>query len=172
MSGTRSSGSSSLDSDLSGSGAGTARPVSGGVGAGRGSESLRADVAGSGAGAGENVEIDETRRLISSDKVTGTAVYNRNGDNLGSIYGLMLDKVSGRVAYAVMSFGGSLGIGERYHPLPWGTLTYDTARGGYVVDLSRDQLEGAPSYAEEDDVWSRPDYGRRVHDYYGMPYTI
>ena len=170
MSGTRGSGSSSFDSDRAGTGAGTARPRAGGIG--RGSESLRADVAGTGAGAGEDLEIDETRRLISADKVTGTAVYNRNGDDLGTIYGLMLDKISGRVAYAVMSFGGFLGIGERYHPLPWGTLTYDTARGGYVVDLSRDQLEGAPSYAAEDDVWSRPDYGRRVHDYYGMPYTM
>lgn len=168
MSGTRGSG--SYDSDLSGTGAGTARPRAGG--AGRGSASLRADVAGTGAGAGEDLEIDETRRLISSDKVTGTAVYNRNGDTLGSIYGLMIDKISGRVAYAVMSFGGFLGIGERYHPLPWATLTYDTARGGYVVDLSRDQLEGAPSYERDDDVWSRPDYGRRVHDYYGLPYTL
>jgi len=72
----------------------------------------------------------------------------------------------------VMSFGGFLGIGERYHPLPWATLTYDTSRGGYVVDLSRDQLEGGPSYAENDDVWSRPDYGRTVHDYYGLPYSM
>ena len=169
MSGTRGS---SFDSDIAGTGAGTARPAAPGPGLGRGSESLRSDMAGTGAGAGEDVEIDETRRLISADKVTGTAVYNRNGDNLGSIYGLMIDKFSGRVAYAVMSFGGFLGIGERYHPLPWATLTYDTSRGGYVVDLSRDQLEGGPSYAENDDVWSRPDYGRTVHDYYGLPYSM
>ncbi len=146
------------------------------LGAGRGGDSLRADMAGAGQGAGAepgvDLEIDETSRLISSDKVTGTAVYNRNGDTLGSIYGLMIDKVDGRVAYAVMSFGGFLGIGERYHPLPWGTMTYDTARGGYVVDLSRDQLEGAPSYERDEDVWSSPDYGRRVHDYYGQPYPM
>lgn len=132
------------------------------------SGSIRTDNAATGTG----VEIDETHRLISSDKVTDTTVYNRNGETLGSIYGLMIDKISGRVAYAVMSFGGFLGIGERYHPLPWGTLTYDPARGGYVVDLSRDQLEDAPSYAREDDVWSRPGYGREVHDYYGQPYMM
>lgn len=170
MSGTR--GSSSLISDISGTGPGTARPATGEPGVGRGSESLRADIAATGAGAGEDVEIDETGRLISSDKVTGTAVYNRNGDTLGSIYGLMIDKINGRVAYAVMSFGGFLGIGERYHPLPWGTLTYDTSRGGYVVDLSQDQLEGAPSYAQGDDVWSRPGYGQTVHDYYGVPHVM
>jgi hypothetical protein len=148
----------------------------GSLGIGRGGESLRADMAGTGAGTGAeaavDLEIDETLRLISSDKVTGTTVCNRNGETLGSIHGLMIDKVSGRVAYAVMSFGGFLGIGERYHPLPWGTLTYDTGRGGYVVDLSRDQLAEAPSYGLEDDVWSRPDYGRRVHDYYGLPYPM
>jgi hypothetical protein len=172
MSGSRDRGSSSLDSDIAGTGPGIARPTSGGTGMSHGNESLRSDMAATGAGAGEDVEIDETRRLISSDKVTSTAVYNRNGDTLGSIYGLMIDKISGRVAYAVMSFGGFLGIGERYHPLPWGTLTYDTARGGYVVDLTQDQLEGAPSYGRDDDVWSRPGYGQTVHDYYGVPYVM
>lgn len=122
--------------------------------------------------AGSDVAIDETHRLIAADKVEGTTVYNRTGDSLGSIYGLMLDKVDGRVAYAVMSFGGFLGIGERYHPLPWATLTYDTARGGYVVDLSREQLEDAPSYASDESPWDRPGYGRTVHDYYGLPYMM
>ncbi len=121
---------------------------------------------------GGDMAIDETHRLIAADKVEGTAVYNHNGDSLGSVYGLMIDKVSGRVAYAVMSFGGFLGIGERYHPLPWGALTYDTSRGGYVVDLTREQLEGAPSYASDESPWERPGYGRTVYDYYGLPYTM
>jgi len=121
---------------------------------------------------GGGVAVDETRRLISADKVQGTSVYNRGGDSLGSIYGLMIDKISGQVAYAVMSFGGFLGIGERYHPLPWGALTYDTSRGGYVVDLTREQLEGAPSYASGEEPWSRPGYGRTVNDYYGLPYMF
>ena len=121
---------------------------------------------------GGGVAVDETRRLISADKVQGTSVYNRGGDSLGSIYGLMIDKISGQVAYAVMSFGGFLGIGERYHPLPWGALTYDTSRGGYVVDLTREQLEGAPSYASGEEPWDRPGYGRTVNDYYGLPYMF
>jgi hypothetical protein len=64
------------------------------------------------------VETDETRDLISSDKVEGTSVYDRNGNNLGTISNVMLDKRSGQVAYAVLSFGGFLGMGSRYHPLP------------------------------------------------------
>src|SRR3712207_214470 len=117
---------------------------------------------------GGGVAVEETERLISSDKVEGTSVYNRQGESLGSVYTVMIDKYSGRVAYAVMSFGGFLGIGERYHPLPWGALTYDTGKGGYVVDVSRDQLEKAPSYGRDETPWSDPAYGRRVSDYYGV----
>src|SRR5215207_8063360 len=91
----------------------------------------------------EGVAIDETTRLIASNKVEGTAVYNQEGEHLGSVYNFMVDKVSGQVAYAVMSFGGFLGLGERYHPLPWKVLTYDTTMGGYVVDLDR-PLDYAP----------------------------
>src|SRR6202140_2799564 len=96
--------------------------------------------------AGGAVATDETDRLISSDKVVGTAVYNLQGEHLGSVYNLMVDKISGQVAYAVMSFGGFLGMGESYHPLPWRVLKYDVRQGGYVVDLDRRRLEGAPSY--------------------------
>jgi hypothetical protein len=114
----------------------------------------------------------ETSNLIAADKVNGTAVYNRAGERIGDIYDVMIDKVSGKVAYAVMSFGGFLGIGERYHPLPWSVLTYDTSMGGYVVPLDRAQLEGAPTYAANENVdWGDRDFGRRVHDYYGArPY--
>ena len=119
---------------------------------------------------GEGVNTDETDRLIASDKVEGTAVYNRAGDRLGSVHTVMIDKFSGQVSYAVMSFGGFLGIGERYHPLPWGALTYDTRLGGYVVDLGREQLEGAPSHGRDEAPWGDPAYGRGVSDYYGVPY--
>src|SRR5271157_4713362 len=64
-------------------------------------------------------------RLIAASKVNGTTVYNRAGEKLGSIYDVMLAKGSGKAEYAVMSFGGFLGIGDRYHPLPWDALTYD-----------------------------------------------
>ena len=88
----------------------------------------------------------ETGNLISSAKVEGTSVYNRGGDFLGSIHNLMIDKASGHVAYAIMSFGGFLGIGDQFHPLPWSVLKYDTNMGGYVVDLDKQQLEGGPAY--------------------------
>jgi hypothetical protein len=106
------------------------------------------------------------RRLISADKVEGTAVYNRAGERLGTVENIMIDKISGRVAFAVMSFGGFLGIGENHHPLPWSVLTYDTSKGGYVVDLTREQLEGAPTYAAADNVDLSDTHGQRVYDYY------
>jgi hypothetical protein len=110
---------------------------------------------------------DETFSLISASKVTGTNVYNVQGDSLGSIYDVMLDKRSGKIAYAVMSFGGFLGIGERYHPLPWATLKYDKRQGGYVVGLTREQLEKAPTYAaSETPAWGDRAYEQKIHDYY------
>ena len=82
----------------------------------------------------------------------------------------MIEKYSGQVAYAVMSFGGFLGMGESYHPLLWRTLTYDTRKGGYVVDLDRRQLETAPSYTSSSAPnWSDRTYGHRVDDFYGVP---
>ena len=69
-----------------------------------------------------------------------------------------------------MSFGGFLGIGESYHPLPWRLLKYDVRQGGYVVDLDRRRLEGAPSYTSSSlPNWSDRTYGHRVDDYYGVP---
>src|SRR5919205_1994263 len=94
----------------------------------------------------DNINIDETNRLIASNKVEGTAVYNRQGEKLGSVHNFMVDKRSGKVEYAVMSFGGFLGMGDSYHPLPWKVLTYDTSKGGYVVDLDKRMLQEAPSY--------------------------
>ena len=129
------------------------------------------DTTRTGAIAGAGVAIDETDRLIASDKVEGTAVYNRAGDRLGSVYTLMIDKYSGQVSYAVMSFGGFLGIGERYHPLPWKALTYDTDLGGYVVDVTREQLDRAPTFGRDETPWaSNPNYGRDVYSHYGLPY--
>ena len=114
--------------------------------------------------------IDETARLISSDKVEGTAVYNRQEQKLGSVHNFMVDKVTGQVAYAIMSFGGFLGIGEKYHPLPWRVLTYDERLGGYVIDLDRGQLEAAPTYEPSyNPNWADRSYGNRIDDYYGVP---
>jgi hypothetical protein len=107
--------------------------------------------------------------LIAAEKVKGTDVYNRAGEKLGSVEDIMIDKVSGRAIYAVMSFGGFLGMGEKHHPLPWATLKYDTQKGGYVVNLDKKQLEGAPNYDRDSEFKWTPDYGRKVDSYYKAP---
>lgn len=117
------------------------------------------------------VEKDETTDLIASSKVEGTTVYNRQGEKLGEVYNFMVGKRSGQVAYAVMSFGGFLGIGQKYHPLPWDALTYDTDKKGYVVDADRERLMGAPSYGIGEEPFSQPDYGRQVREYWSSDPT-
>lgn len=116
--------------------------------------------------ASRSLPTDETRDLIASNKVEGTAVYDRNGERLGSVYNFVVGKRSGQVAYAVMSFGGWLGMGGSYHPLPWNALTYDTNRGGYVVNLDKDRLRNAPSHKADHDTSSDPGFWRRVADYW------
>ena len=116
----------------------------------------------------QDEHVEETGALISAGKVKGTTVYNASGDDLGSIHDLMIDKRSGRVVYAVMSFGGFLGIGEKYHPLPWSVLTYDEDKGGYNIDLSVEQLRGAPSYfSDELRTFGDRAENARVSTYYG-----
>lgn len=111
--------------------------------------------------------LNESATVISASKVTGTNVYNTAGDSLGEIYDVMIDKRSGKIAYAIMSFGGFLGIGEQYHPLPWTTLKYDTRQNGYVVGLTKEQLQGAPTYGfNETPAWGDRAYEGRIHDYY------
>ena len=114
--------------------------------------------------------INTASSVISSDKVQGTKVYNPNGDKLGSVESLLLDKLSGKVRYAVMEFGGFLGLGTDVYPLPWETLKYDTGLGGYVVSLTKEQLEGAPRYARETTQDYNDEYGRKVNEYYGVPW--
>ncbi|WP_158241452.1 PRC-barrel domain-containing protein [Novosphingobium sp. TH158] len=114
------------------------------------------------------VAIDETDSLIASNKVEGTAVYNHQGERLGSIMNFMVDKRSGEVEYAVMSFGGFLGMGQEYYPLPWDILDYDTEQGGYVVDLDEADLEHAPRYeASSEPVYDQA-YMTSVQGYYGL----
>ena len=116
-----------------------------------------------------DVATDETGRLIASNKVEGTAVYNRAGERLGSVYNFMVDKISGQVAYAVMSFGGFLGIGEDYYPLPWSALTYNPKLGGYEVNITEQQLKNAPKYSRHDNWdWSDRSRMERVSHYYGL----
>ena len=109
--------------------------------------------------------------MVSSADVNGTEVYSPTGDHLGQIHHLMIDKVSGQIAYAVMSFGGFLGVGANEHPVPWKKLTYDTDLGGFVTDITQDQLTDAPAWG--DNWYEDRDYQRRNYDYYGVsPYWI
>jgi len=112
------------------------------------------------------IERDETYDLISSEKVEGTAVYNRDGERLGTINNFMVGKRDGQVRYAVLSFGGLFGMGERFYPLPWDVLNYDTDKGGYVVDLDKQVLQDAPSYERGDEPTYDRDYDERIDTYY------
>jgi hypothetical protein len=108
--------------------------------------------------------------LIESDRVEGTTVYDPSGNNIGSIKRLMIEKVSGKVAYAMMSFGGFLGMGEDEHTIPWSKLTYDTSLGGYRTDITEEQLRGAPTFTRDQDYdWSNRDRERELHDYWQSP---
>ena len=114
-------------------------------------------------------ETRETAKLIASDKVEGTPVYRSNGERVGEIKRIMIDKISGKVAYAVMSFGGFMGIGEDYYPLPWSLLSYNPELEGYEVNLSESQLKNAPRYSKHENWdWSDRARERTIYDYYGM----
>jgi hypothetical protein len=107
--------------------------------------------------------------LISSDKVEGTSVYDASGDKIGETDHLMIDRMSGMVRYAIMTFGGFLGIGEGEYPLPWKAFRYDTNLGGYVANVTEEQLQNAPEFTE--DSWSDRDWETRLHKNYGSaPY--
>jgi hypothetical protein len=110
----------------------------------------------------------ETGNLIGSDKVEGTAVYGPDNNKIGSIQRVMIDKLSGTVSYAVLSFGGFLGIGDDYYPLPWQSLEYDTRLGGYRTNVTEQQLRGAPKFGNYNDWnWADASRNRTVNNYYG-----
>jgi hypothetical protein len=120
-----------------------------------------------------SLETKETTSLIGSDKVEGTAVYGGDQKKIGSLERVMIDKISGKVAYAVLSFGGFLGMGEDYYPVPWAMLRYDTDLGGYRLNLTKDQLEQAPKFSDSQGWnWNREN-DRRVYQYYeANPYWM
>lgn len=116
-----------------------------------------------------DASANETHTLIGSDKVEGTAVFGPDGERMGSIARVMIEKRTGRVSYAVLSFGGFLGIGDDHYPVPWPALKYNTALGGYQIAVTVNQLEGAPRHsAEGDRDWAK---AAEIDDYYGAPAT-
>lgn len=118
----------------------------------------------------DTLDRNETRNLISSSKVEGTTVYSLAGEKLGTIRNFMVDKFSGEADYAVLEFGGFLGLGSDNYPIPWEKLSYDTDKGGYVVDITREQLEDAPRYSVNEAPEYTDEYGRTVYGYYGLSY--
>jgi sporulation protein YlmC with PRC-barrel domain len=113
-----------------------------------------------------------TYSVISSAKVEGSAVYNPERERLGSIDDLMIDKRSGQVRYAVLEFGGILGIGTDKYPLPWDTMHYDIDLDGYVVSVAKEQLKNAPRYADDRSPEYTPEFGRTIYDYYSIPWYL
>jgi sporulation protein YlmC with PRC-barrel domain len=108
---------------------------------------------------------DTSGRLIAAGEVQGTNVYNRAAEKLGSVEDIMIDKMSGNAKYAILSFGGFLGMGSNEYPIPWEKLTYDTRLGGFVVDIDKRVLENAPVYTEGSH-WSDKQW-RAVDTHYG-----
>jgi sporulation protein YlmC with PRC-barrel domain len=118
----------------------------------------------------DTLETDENIRVIASTKVEGTRVYDKAGEKLGSISTVMIEKRSGKATYAVLEFGGLFGLGSDHYPIPWDMLTYRETQGGYVVDIDKSQLEGAPRYQADVVPAYDDDYGRGVYGYWGVPY--
>lgn len=110
---------------------------------------------------------------VRASSVTGTDVFNPKGERLGTVDDIVIDKDSGAACYAVMSFGGFLGLGKTYHPLPWEKLTYDRKMSGYVVDLDKEKLKDAPHFKrDEEPDWRDRRYGEDIRMFYGIPPMI
>jgi hypothetical protein len=109
--------------------------------------------------------IHPNHALISSEDVQGTEVYGPDDTSIGEIDHLMIEKVSGRVAYAVLSFGGFMGLAHSHYPVPWAALKYDVALGGYRTGITEDVLRDAPDFS--DDSWADRDWETRTHRHYG-----
>jgi sporulation protein YlmC with PRC-barrel domain len=120
----------------------------------------------------QGTEARETQNLIASDKVEGTPVRRSDGEKIGTIERVMIEKRSGQVAYAVMSFGGFMGLGEEYYTLPWSVLKYNTGLDAYELNLNEQQLRGAPRRnAEGLDASYDREWEEHVHRYYNAtPY--
>jgi len=110
-------------------------------------------------------------RVLSASTLSGDDVYNKKGEKLGSIKELMLDIESGRVCYAVLSFGGFLSLGEKLFAVPWSALKVDTENKRFVMDAAEERLKNAPGF--DSDNWPNmadTTWEKSVHAYYGTTY--
>jgi PRC-barrel domain protein len=114
----------------------------------------------------------KTHTLIASDRVEGTPVRRADGEKIGTIQRLMVDKLSGNVAYAVLSYGGFLGMGQKHLPVPWARLTYEPTLGAYRLDLTEQELAAAPSFAADQEFdWGDRSQEVMIHNFYRIrPY--
>jgi hypothetical protein len=122
--------------------------------------------------ASQDIAHNETVSLIASDKVEGTPVFNAHGERLGSIQSLMVNKRSGHVEYAVLTFGGVLGMGQDHYPLPWESLIYDTSLEGYLVNIDRETIRAAPHYEPAREPDFNEAYGEALYGHYGLVYHV
>jgi sporulation protein YlmC with PRC-barrel domain len=107
-------------------------------------------------------------RLMGADTLMGEDVYNRQEEDLGDIKEIMIDMQSGRIAYAVLSFGGILGMGEKLFAVPWQALQLDTENKRFILDVAKDRLENAPGF--DKDSWpdmASSEFSNQIHSFYG-----
>ena len=117
-----------------------------------------------------NPSTRQPHSLIASDRVEGTPVRRSDGSKVGTVQRLMIDKLTGNVAYAVLRFGGFLGMGQKHLPIPWSRLRYDRTLGAYQIDLTDEELRRAPSFAADQEFdWGDRSQEIEIHNYYKTP---
>jgi sporulation protein YlmC with PRC-barrel domain len=119
-----------------------------------------------------NRDVAGRRQVVSAGTMTGNDVRNLKGEDVGTIEEIMLETSTGTVSYAVLSFGGFLGMGDKLFAVPWGALTLNADEEGFILDVSKESLEEAPGFDKDDwPDFADPAWGRGIHEYYGVrPY--
>ena len=107
-------------------------------------------------------------RLMGAETLLGNDVYNKQDEDLGDVKEIMLDVHNGKVSYAVLSYGGVLGFGEKLFAVPWDALKLDTVNKRFVLDINKERLADAPGFDKDDwpDMADQTWQGQ-VHSYYG-----
>ena len=115
--------------------------------------------------------IDEIERVVATSRIDGSTVYSRTGNVVGTVDCLMIDKVSGKIAYAVIAIDAAVTERFRHQALPWSVLAYDPVTGGYFVNLDRRILENGPTFGLDEIVnWNSEAWNRQLHEYYAVPH--
>ena len=110
-----------------------------------------------------------TRRYIESDRVEGTVVYDARGHRVGEVKRLIIEKVSGHVAFVIIAFEGFFGLGAENHALAWNKLHYDQDLGGYRTEVTEDELKAAPDFPGRSDADEHRQDDRGFQAYYRIP---